>query len=405
MSSLNDYIIIIQGDDNMLNFNYSIPTKIFFGKGKIEVLGEQIKKYGSRVLITYGGGSIKKNGIYDEVVGILKGNNIEFWEMGGIDPNPRIDSVRKGIKICRENNIDFILAVGGGSTIDGSKAIAAGYYYEGEPWDLVIGKSEVTKSLPLGTILTLSATGSEMNSGAVISNLETKQKLGFGHPTMAPKFSILDPSYTFTVPKNQTAAGVADIMSHTFENYFTNPEGAYLQDRLAESILKTCINYGRLAIDEPDNYEARANLMWSSSLAINGLLSYGKDTVWSVHAIEHELSAYYDITHGIGLAILTPAWMEYVLDDERVDKFIEYGVNIWNIDKNKDKYTIAQEAIDKTKEFFISLGIPTTLREVGIGEENLENMAKAAIEHKDGVVGNFKPLNYEDVLAIYKKAL
>lgn len=389
----------------MLNFNYSIPTKIFFGEGQIEVLSEQIKNYGSKVLLTYGGGSIKKNGIYDEVTKILKESNIEFWELSGIEPNPRIESVRKGIKISRENNIDFILAIGGGSTIDCSKAIAAGYYYDGEPWDLVIGKGKIKKSLPLGTILTISATGSEMNSGAVISNLKTKQKLGFGHPSMAPKFSILDPTYTFTLPKEQTAAGVADIMSHTFENYFTNLDGAYLQDRMAESILKTCINYGKIAIDQPENYDARANLMWASSLAINGLISYGKNAVWSTHPMEHELSAYYDLTHGIGLAILTPPWMEHVLDDERVDKFVEYGVNVWDIDRDKDKYTIANEAIDKTREFFIYLGIPMSLKEVGIGEENLENMAKGAIENKGGLVGNFKPLDYEDVLTIYKNAL
>ena len=389
----------------MQNFNYSIPTKIFFGKGQIEVLAREIKKHGTRVLLTYGGGSIRKSGLYDEVVGSLNENNIEFWELGGIDPNPRIDSVREGIKIIRENNIDFILAVGGGSTIDCSKVIAAGYYYDGDPWDLIIKKAKVTNALPIGTILTIAATGSEMDTGAVITNLETKQKLSVGHPSMAPKFSILDPIYTYTVPKYQTAAGVADIMSHTFENYFTLNDGAYLQNRLAEAILKTCIHYGKIAIDEPENYEARANIMWSSSLAINGLLSYGKDTVWSVHAMEHELSAYYDITHGIGLAILTPPWMEYVLDDERVDKFVEYGVNVWGIDANKDKYEIARESIDKTREFFLSLGIPMTLREVGIGEENLENMAKAAIEHKGGEVGNFKPLCYEDVLAIYKKAL
>ena len=389
----------------MQNFNYSIPTKIFFGKGQIEVLAREIKKHGTRVLLTYGGGSIRKSGLYDEVVGSLNENNIEFWELGGIDPNPRIDSVREGIKIIRENNIDFILAVGGGSTIDCSKVIAAGYYYDGDPWDLIIKKAKVTNALPIGTILTIAATGSEMDTGAVITNLETKQKLSVGHPSMAPKFSILDPIYTYTVPKYQTAAGVADIMSHTFENYFTLNDGAYLQNRLAEAILKTCIHYGKIAIDEPENYEARANIMWSSSLAINGLLSYGKDTVWSVHAMEHELSAYYDITHGIGLAILTPPWMEYVLDDERVDKFVEYGVNVWGIDANKDKYEIARESIDKTREFFLSLGIPMTLREVGIGEENLENMAKAAIEHKGGEVGNFKPLCYEEVLAIYKKAL
>lgn len=389
----------------MLNFNYSIPTKIFFGKGQIEVLGKEIKKYGSKVLLTYGGGSIKENGIYDKATEILRENDIEFWELSGIEPNPRITSVRDGIKICRENNIDFILAIGGGSTIDCSKAIATGYYYDGDPWDLVIEEAEITKALPIGTILTMAATGSEMNSGAVISNLETNQKLGFGHPSMAPKFSILDPTYTFTVPKNQTAAGVADIMSHTFENYFTKPEGAYLQDRLAEGVLKTCIKYGKIVVEDPENYEARANIMWASSLAINGILSYGKDTVWSVHPMEHELSAYYDITHGIGLAILTPPWMEYVLDDERLDKFVEYGVNVWGIDESKDKYDIAREAIDNTREYFKSLGIPMRLKDVGIGEENLEKMAKAAIKHKDGVVGNFKPLEYEDVLNIYKMAL
>lgn len=389
----------------MKNFNYFIPTEIFFGRGQIKVLGDQIKKYGSKVLLTYGGGSIKKIGLYDEVIKILKDNNIEFWELGGIEPNPRIESVRKGIEICRKNGIDFILAVGGGSTIDCSKAIGAGYYYEGDPWDLLIRKAKVVNSLPIGTILTIAATGSEMDAGAVITNLETKQKLSFFHRSVAPKFSILDPTYTFSVPKMQTAAGVADIMSHTFENYFTLNDGAYIQNRFAEGILKTCIKYGKIAVYEPDNYEARANLMWASSLAINGILSYGKDTAWSVHKMEHELSAYYDITHGIGLAILTPPWMEYVLDDERVDKFVEYGVNVWDIDKNKDKYAIAREAIENTRQFFISLGIPMTLREVGIGEENLENMAKAAIENNGGSVGNFRPLTYEDVLKIFRMAL
>lgn len=389
----------------MLNFNYSIPTQILFGKDQIEALGDQVKKYGSKVLLVYGGGSIKKIGVYDKVVEIFKANNIAFWELGGIDPNPRISSVREGIKICREKDIDFILAVGGGSTIDCSKTIAAGYYYDGDPWDLVTGDAEIEKALPIGTIVTIAATGSEMNSGAVITNPETNQKLVYGHPAIAPKFSILDPTYTFTVPTNQTAAGVVDIISHTFENYFTRTKGAYLQDRLAEAVLKTCFTYGKTAIDEPKNYEARANLMWASSLAINGLLAFGKNAIWSLHPIEHELSAYYDITHGVGLAIVTPPWMEYVLDDETVDKFVEYGVNVWDIDKTKDKYAIAHEAIDKTREYFRSLGVPLTLKEVGIGEEKLEDMAKAVIEHSNGPVGDFKPLNYEDVLNIYKKAL
>ncbi|TCU74039.1 hypothetical protein EV204_10471 [Tissierella praeacuta] len=389
----------------MLNFNYNIPTKVFFGEGKIEVLGKQIKKHGSRVLLAYGGGSIKKAGIYDEVVKILRENNIPYYELSGIEPNPRVESVEEGVKICRDNDIDFILAVGGGSTIDCSKAIAAAYYYKGNPWDLVIGKAKIEKVLPIGTILTLSATGSEMDAGAVITNMETNQKYGFGHPGFFPKFSILDPRYTYTVSKYQTASGVADIMSHTFEEYFSNEKGAYLQDRLAEAILKTCIKYGGIAIDEPQNYEARANLMWASSLAINGLLGYGKDSLWSVHPLEHELSAYYDITHGVGLAILTPHWMEYVLDEDNLWKFVEYGINVWNIDSNFDDMKIAKLAIEKTSQFFKSLGIPMSLKEVGIDEGKLEIMAKDVIEYKEGPVGNFKPLDYKDVLSIYKKAL
>jgi butanol dehydrogenase len=385
----------------MKNFDYSIPTKVFFGKDQVNVLPEQVEKYGSRVLLVYGGGSIKKIGLYDKVVEILKDNNISFWELSGVEPNPRITSVRKGIEICRKNNIDLVLAVGGGSTIDCSKVIAAGVSYEGDPWDIVLDPSKIKSVVSVASILTLSATGSEMNDGAVISNLETNEKLGTGNPGMAPKFSILDPTYTFSVPKNQTAAGTADIMSHIFEVYFNNTEGAYIQNRMAEALLKTCINYGRKAMDEPENYEARANLMWASSLAINDLLSYGKDAIWSVHGMEHELSAYYDITHGVGLAILTPVWMEYVLSNETVDKFVEYGVNVWDLDKNKDKYEIAKEAINKTREYFNSLDIPTTLREVGIGEEKLEEMANQAVRRK-GTLGNFKALKAEDVLNIYK---
>lgn len=389
----------------MLNFKYSIPTKIFFGKGQIQVLGKEIKKYGSKVLLAYGGGSIKKIGVYDEVVKILKEENIPFWELSGIAPNPRIESVREGIRICRENNIDFILPVGGGSTIDCAKVIAAGFFYKGDPWDLVIKKAKIEKVLPIASVLTLAATGSEMDTGAVITNPETKQKIGVAHPDMAPKFSILDPTYTFSVSANQTAAGIADIMSHTLETYFSNNRDAFVQDKIAEGLLKTCIKYGPIAIKEPDNYEARANLMWASSLAINGLIRYGKEVIWSVHPLQHELGAYYDITHGVGLAILTPHWMRHVLDDKTVDKFVEYGKNVWDIKEDKYDYDIANEAIDKTYEFFKSLGIPMTLREIGIGEENLEKMAKAVTDYNGGTVGSFKPLSYEDVLQIYKAAL
>ena len=387
----------------MLNFNYSIPTKIFFGKDQIKVLADQTKLYASKVLLVYGGGSIKRTGLYDNVTEILKNNNISFWELPGVEPNPRITSVRKGIEICRENKIELILAVGGGSSIDCAKAIAGGYYYEGDAWDIVLDPSKIKKVLPLASILTLSATGSEMDAGGVITNLETNEKLATGHPDMAPKFSILDPTYTFTVPKNQTAAGTADIMSHIFEVYFSNTRSAYLQDRMAEALLKTCVKYGKIAIEEPENYEARANLMWASSLAINGLLDYGKETEWSVHAMEHELSAFYDITHGVGLAILTPHWMKYVLNDSTLDNFVEYGVNVWGIDEKEDKYKIAHKAIEKTREYFVSLGIPSSLREVGIGEEKLEQMAKQAVRY--GKLGNMRPLDAGDVLNIFNASL
>ena len=389
----------------MENFNYSIPTKIFFGQGKIEVLAKEIKKYGSRVLLTYGGGSIKKIGLYDKVVKILAENNIPYFELGGIEPNPRVESVEEGVRICRENDIDFILAVGGGSTIDCSKVIAGAVDYDGDPWDLVIGKAKYKNVLPIASILTLAATGSEMDAGAVITNMDRNQKYGTGHPGFFPKFSILDPTYTYSVSKYQTASGVVDIMSHTFEVYFSNVKGAYLQDRLAEGVLKTCIHYGRKAIDEPENYEARANLMWASSLAINGLLGYGKNSNWSVHPLEHELSAYYDITHGIGLAILTPHWMEHVLDENNLYKFVEYGINVWNIDSNLEEMEIAKLAIKKTSDYFKSLEIPMTLREVGIGEEKLEIMAADLIEYMEGPVGNFKALNYKDILSIFKASL
>nr|AAA23206.1 butanol dehydrogenase [Clostridium acetobutylicum] len=388
----------------MLSFDYSIPTKVFFGKGKIDVIGEEIKKYGSRVLIVYGGGSIKRNGIYDRATAILKENNIAFYELSGVEPNPRITTVKKGIEICRENNVDLVLAIGGGSAIDCSKVIAAGVYYDGDTWDMVKDPSKITKVLPIASILTLSATGSEMDQIAVISNMETNEKLGVGHDDMRPKFSVLDPTYTFTVPKNQTAAGTADIMSHTFESYFSGVEGAYVQDGIREAILRTCIKYGKIAMEKTDDYEARANLMWASSLAINGLLSLGKDRKWSCHPMEHELSAYYDITHGVGLAILTPNWMEYILNDDTLHKFVSYGINVWGIDKNKDNYEIAREAIKNTREYFNSLGIPSKLREVGIGKDKLELMAKQAVRNSGGTIGSLRPINAEDVLEIFKKS-
>lgn len=386
----------------MLDFNYAISTKIFFGKNKIEQLGEQLKQYGKNILFVYGGGSIKKNGLYDSVTNIFTKNSIVYHELPGVQPNPRITSVRQGIKLCREHSIESIVAVGGGSVIDCAKTIATGVYHQGDPWDLfLLGDSTIKKALPIGTILTLAGTGSEMNGNAVLSNEETEQKLAIHHDILRPKFSILDPTYTFTVPKNQTAAGTVDIFSHILEQYFSPTKDAFVQNRVAESLLKTCIYYGPIALKEPTNYEARAQLMWTSSLALNGLLGYGKITDWATHGIEHALSAAYDVTHGAGLAILIPYWMEYVLSEETTDTFVEYAQNVWQI-KGRNDLAVARKGIEKTREFFTNLGMPKTLRDVGVKENKLEDMAQKTVLYGD--VGKFKKLGKNDVLAILKNA-
>lgn len=384
----------------MKNFLYDIGTKIYFGEGQIVHLPEAIKPYAQKVLLVYGGGSIKKSGLYDTVTRLFRENGIQWQELPGVEPNPRITSVNAGARLCREHGLEGVVAVGGGSTIDCSKAIAEAAAYDGDAWDLVLKKAPITKVLPVFSVLTLAATGSEMDCGAVISNMDTNDKLVITHPDARPKASILDPTYTYTVSAYQTAAGTADIMSHILETYFSRVGTAGLQDRMAEALLKTCIQYGPIACNDPANYEARANLMWTSSLAINGLLSLGKGTPWSVHSMEHELSAYFDITHGVGLAILTPAWMRYVLDDSSVDKFAEYAFNVWNIPMSDDRYAMAREAIDRTQQFFTKeLKIAAALREVGITEDKLEIMAEKAARTLGSA---YKPLAKEDVLAIYR---
>lgn len=387
----------------MNNFYYQIPTEIYFGKGQVKQLAVEIPKYGKRVLLVYGGGNIKRIGLYQAVHSILEEVGIEVTELSGVEPNPRIETVRAGVELCRKNNIEVILAVGGGSTIDCAKVISAGAKYAGDPWDIVTKLVPVTATLPVITVLTLAATGSEMDRFAVISNMKTNDKIGVFSPLFYPKVSILDPEYTFTVPQNQTAAGTADIMSHIFEHYFNNVQGAFVQNRMAEGLLKTCIYYGPIACNEPDDYEARANLMWTASLAIDGITWRGNDVASSVHPMEHELSAYYDITHGVGLAILTPRWMKHILNDKTVERFVEYGVNVWGIDSSLDKFTIANQAIDKTADFFSRvLKIPATLREVGIDEKHLEIMAEKAAQ---GLNKAFYPLTNKDVLEIFKASL
>ena len=379
-----------------------MPTEIFFGRNQIEVLGKKLKQENVKsALLAYGHGSIKRSGLYDKIVSILNENSVRITELSGIDPNPRITSVAKGAGLCRENKVDLIIAAGAGSVIDCCKAIAAARYYNGDPWDFFIRKTSVKKALPICAVLTLAATGSEMNGGCVLTNEETQEKLPMGSVRLKPKFSILDPTYTFTLPKNQTAAGIADITSHVFEQYFSYPEAA-LQDYMSEAVLKTVIENAPIVLEEPENYDARANIMWAGTVALNGLLELGKDGDWATHMIEHELSAKYDITHGVGLAILTPNWMKHVLDGKNCCKFAKYGRNVWNITE-KDDMKAAMQAIEKTREFFNSIGLPQTLSEIGIDDSKFDGMAESAL--KNSRIGTFKELKKEDILEIYRMSL
>lgn len=388
--------------NSMYNFTFHVPTTIHFGKGQISHLSE-LAQYGKKALLCYGGGSIKRNGIYDEALRILGQAGVEVEELSGVEPNPRIETVRRGVETCKAKGVDMILAIGGGSTIDCAKVVAAGARYDGDAWDLVIHPEKITAALPIFSVLTLSATGSEMDPFAVISDMTKNEKWGTAAECLKPTMSVLDPTYTFTVSRRQTAAGTADMMSHTFENYFTMEPGAYVQQRMAEGLLRTMIHYGPIALEEPDNYEARANLMWAASHAINGLVNAGAANAWCVHPMEHELSAFYDITHGEGLAILTPAWMEHVLSVKTAPMFATYGRNVWGL-QGTDDMSVARDAIAKTREFFFAtMGMPANLRAVGIDDEkNFRVMAEKAAA---GSKGSFVPLTADDIVEIYRAAL
>lgn len=384
----------------MNNFIYDIPVRVYFGENQLCHLGEELSKYGKRVLLTYGGGSIKRSGLYDAVTEEIKNAGLELYELSGIAPNPRIDSVRDGARMCKEHNIDVLLAVGGGSTLDATKWMAAGACVEHDPWDFFSKWAPVEKALPVVTILTLAATGSEMDSGGVISNPETQDKIGRLADPLLPKASFLDPTLTYSVSPYQTACGAADMMSHIMEVYFNMEPDLYMLDCFMEGMMKTIIKYAPIAMQKPDNYEARANLMWTSSWAINGFVNGGKQQAWSCHPMEHELSAIYDITHGLGLAILTPRWMEYCLDETTVSKYVQFGVNVFGIDANLEPMDIAKQSIEKLSAFFFdTLGLDNTFTKVGIEEKDFPVMAKKACG--DGVLPGFKPLAQQDIEKIF----
>jgi alcohol dehydrogenase YqhD (iron-dependent ADH family) len=389
----------------MNGFVYDIPTKVYFGENQLGNLGSELRRFGKRVLLTYGGGSIKRSGLYDRVMEELHKADMEVFELSGIEPNPRIESVREGVAICKEQAIDVLLAVGGGSTIDATKFMAAGACVEHDAWEFFgAGAKPIERALPIVTILTLAATGSEMDTAGVVSNFATGDKLGRLARPLLPQVSFLDPTLTYTVSRFQTAAGAADIMSHIMETYFSTDPDLYMLDCFMEGLLKTVVKYAPIAVREPENYEARANLMWTSSWAINGFIIGGKRRAWSCHPMEHELSAVYDITHGLGLAILTPRWMEYCLDDSTVDKYVQYGVNVFGIDASLDKMAIARESIRRTEEFlFEQLGLQRTFTDVGIKREDFALMAQKACRY--GAIKGFKTLTPKDVEAIFEMCL
>lgn len=388
----------------MNNFIYDIPTRVYFGEHQLGNLGTELSHYGKRVLLCYGGGSIKKTGLYDKVVTEIKKAGLELFELSGIDPNPRVSSVNAGADICKKEHIDVLLAVGGGSVIDCMKYIGAAAFYDGDAWDILLQKTTVEKCLPIITVLTLAATGSEMDNGGVISNPETKDKIGLAFPPMQPKVSFLDPTNTYTVSPYQTACGSADILSHIIEVYFNMDQDLQMLDGVMEVLMKTVIQYAPIAMKEPENYEARANLMWTSSWAINGFVNGGKRQAWSCHPMEHELSAIYDITHGLGLAILTPRWMEYTLDETTVSKFYQFGVNVFGIDASLPQMDVAKKSIERIREFlFKTLGLKSTLTEIGIDDKDFAVMAKKAVA--GGTMYAFKPLAADDIEKMFRMCL
>ncbi|MDR0751483.1 MAG: iron-containing alcohol dehydrogenase [Christensenellaceae bacterium] len=383
----------------MNNFVFQNPTKIYFGKGSISNLVAELSKVGPRVLLTYGGGSIKKNGIYNAAISSLAKANKTVYELSGIMPNPRKEKVYQGIDICKTNNVDFILAVGGGSVIDCSKFIAAGAKTDRDFWQsFLVNQEDCYDAIPLASILTLAGTGSEMDAGGVISDFENNLKLHYGHPLLFPKFSILDPEYTYSLPKEQLVYGSIDAISHILEVYFSKPDESNLSDDLAEAILKNLITNLDVALKNHDDYIARSNLMWCSTLAINGLISLGKEGDWMSHEIEHALSAFYDIPHGAGLAIVHPNYLMHVYKSA-IPKFAKFASNIFGISSSTlDEEGRARAGIIALSNYFKQIGAPTTLGEVNIPSSEIQKIAKTVNLFNTSYARKFSLKDIESIL-------
>jgi alcohol dehydrogenase len=387
----------------MENFVFNNTTKMIFGKDTEACVGKEVSSLNvKKVLVHFGGNSAKASGLLDNVIKNLEECNISYILLGGVKPNPRLSLVYEGVALCKKEGVDFILAVGGGSVIDSAKAIALGAVDNGDVWDFFAGKREASLALPLGTILTIPAAGSEASIYTVITNEDGLIKAGYGNEVLFPKFSILNPALTFTLPKYHVSCGIVDMYMHILERYFCTTKNTDLVDRLSEATLISIIRNGKILNEDPKNYDSMANLMWAGCIAHNGLLDTGKDSDWATHAIEHELSALYDVAHGAGLSAIWPSWARYVYK-ENVTKFVEYAINVWGVKMDFDNpQNVALEGIKKTEEFFSLIGMPISIKQLGIDNPDNSLMAKKCSVHGD--LGAFKTLKQQDILNIYDMA-
>lgn len=386
----------------MQDFIYYAPTKVYFGKGKQKEVGEIIKGYGyQKIMLQYGKGSIKKSGLYDEIMASLSASGIEVVEMGGVEPNPKITFVREAVKLAKEEKVEMILAVGGGSVIDSCKYTAAGAASDCDPWEFPTRKSTVTEALPVGCVLTLAAAGSEMSSSAVITNLDLNMKRGFNSDFNRCKFAICNPELTYMVDKYQTACGVVDIMAHTMERYFTVCDPTDLTDRIAESLLRAVVDAGKVLMENPCDYEARATVMWASSLSHNDLTGCGRENALAVHQLEHALSGEFDhIAHGAGLAVLFPAWGRYVYR-HNIPRFAQFARRVWDVTEADDEKA-AVLGIESMAEYFASLGMPVRLRDFGIEGDCMDKLADLCTFGKQRSVKSYVDMDYDVMKAIFE---
>lgn len=388
----------------MRDFEFQNKTRVVFGKNAQERTGELTAQMGKKVLLHYGGGSIKKSGLYDQVIQSLRDSHVEVFELSGVKPNPRLSLVQQGIEICRKEGIEAILAVGGGSVIDSAKAIGVGVPYQGDVWDFYNGKGEPKEMMPLGVILTLPAAGSETSFSSVVTNEEGPYKRGLTHPCLRPEFALLNPELTYTLPDFQTACGISDMLAHVMERYFSDAQDVELTDQMCEAVMRTIIHQAYRVMSDPEDYSARAEIMWAGTMAHNDILDTGRGGDWGSHAIEHEISALYDVAHGAGLAVVFPAWMKLVHQSD-IPRFARFARQVFGIEYNDwDPGETAWKGIEALEQFYLDMGLPIRLSQWDIKEEDLPVMAKRATMNDSTKLGEICPLGEDDVLNVLKLA-